>query len=98
MDEFESKLSVLKIRDKYSAPYKQHMYIYILKEDLKSKDIFIEKLNSKVANWKDGQYYLKVSSGKVFARFKVELGKVRTLYRSSPITQREYLCWRFFKE
>ncbi|UCD04088.1 MAG: hypothetical protein JSW73_00350 [Candidatus Woesearchaeota archaeon] len=98
MDEFESKMSVMKIRDKYSAPYKRHMYLYLLREDVKTKANFLEKLKSKVKNWKDGQYYLKLSSGKVFARFKVEEGKVRKLYRSSPITQKEYICWRFFKK
>lgn len=96
MEEFESKLSVMRIRAKYSAPYKRHMNLYVLREDVESEKKFIDKLNSKVKSWKDGEYYLKLSSGKVFARVEVEEGKVKKLYRSSPITKKEYLCWRFF--
>ena len=98
MPDFEPKFSVIRVREKYSAPYKKYMYFYINRKDLKSEKTFSEKINSVVKNWKDGDYYLKYSTGKVFARFEVKDGKLKKLYRTSPSTQREYPCWEFFKK
>lgn len=98
MLDFEPKMSVLRIRAKYSAPYKKHMYFYLTKEDLKSEKDFIEKINKTVKNWKDGDYYLKLSSGRVFIRFTILEGKLKKINKISPITKKEYPVYNFFKK
>lgn len=98
MSDFEPKLSVLRIRAKYAAPYKKHMYFYLHKEDLESQKAFEEKVNKTVRNWKDGDYYLKLSSGRVFVRLTIIEGKLEKIHKTSPITKKEYPISKFLKK
>lgn len=95
---FEDKLAVVRVRRDYAAPYLKHRYFNIKRKDIKSKKLFIRKVEDTVLNWPPGTYYLRMSDGKVFARFDITVdGKVRNLYRSSPATGNAYPVWQFFR-
>ncbi len=95
---FEDKLSVIRVRRDYAAPYLKHRYFNLRRNDIKSKREFVKKIESTVLNWPPGCYYLRMADGKVFARFDITVdGRVRNLYRSSPITGNAYPVWQFFR-
>lgn len=95
---FEDKLSVVRVRRDYAAPYLKHRYFNLKRKDIKSKKLFIQKIESTVLNWPPGCYYLRMSDGKVFARFEITVdGKVRNFYKHSPATGRAYPIWQFFR-
>ncbi len=95
---FEERLSVIRVRKDYAAPYLKHRYFNIKRIDIKSKKLFVKKIEETVNNWPPGIYYLRMSDGKVFARFDINVdGKVRDLYRLSPATGYTYPVWQFFR-
>lgn len=95
---FEDRLSVVRVRRDYAAPYLKHRYFNLKKADVRTKSKFIKKIEETVLNWPPGCYYLRLSSGKVFSRFDITVdGKVRNFYRTSPATGYLYPVWNFFK-
>ena len=96
--EFEGRLIVIRVRKVYAGPYQKHRYFYLERADLKSKKAFIQHIQKVAKYWEDGIYYLKLSSGRIFARFDLKSGKVKKLYETSPITGESYVCWAFFKK
>ena len=94
---FESRLAVFRVRANFVAPYRKCKFFYLDKAHLKSKGTFIKRIEEVAANWPNGTYFLKMSSGLVFARFDMFEGKVRVLYKDSPVTSKPYAAWGFFK-
>jgi len=95
---FEPRLSVFRVRANFAAPYRKCKYFYIEKADVKTKTKFIKRIEHIASSWPNGTYFLKMSSGVVFARFDAYDGKVRALYKDSPVTGKLYLVWNFFKK
>jgi hypothetical protein len=48
-------------------------------------------------SWPSGPFYLKLSDGRVFARFDVSSGKVSKFYKDSPITNKAYPIMSWWK-
>jgi len=94
---FESRLSVFRVRANFVAPYRKCKFFYMDKTQLKTKNTFIKRIEEVAGNWPNGTYFLKMSSGQVFARFDMFGGKVRILYKDSPITSKPYVVWHFLK-
>ncbi len=88
--DFEEQLTVIRIRKRYSAPFLKYKYIYLKKEDLKSKKAFINKMSNIVKTWPDSEYQLKLSSGKVFIKFLVRDGIITDVFTKSNITGKNY--------
>ncbi|MBD3262825.1 hypothetical protein GF374_00405 [Candidatus Woesearchaeota archaeon] len=88
--QFENKLAVMRVRTKFIAPYRKCRYFYLEKKNLKSKRAFKKHVREIAENWPNGTYYLKLSTGKVFARFDWINGKVKKLYKESPATGKIY--------
>ena len=93
---FESRLAVMRVRATYIAPYRKCKYFYLDKTHLKSKKDFLKHAEPIIGNWPNGTYYLKLSSGEVFARFDVYNGKIKQLYKESPATGKSYVIWNWF--
>ncbi len=94
---FESRLEVMRVKPTFVAPYRKCRFFYLDPKDLKTKRSFTKHIEEIARNWPNGVYYLKMSSGKIFVRFEMYDGKVRKLYKDSPITGKEYPAWYFFK-
>lgn len=94
---FESRLSVFRVRATFVAPYRKCKFFYLDRTNLKSKGTFVKQIERIGGNWPNGTYFLKMSSGAVFSRFDMYDGKVRVLYKDSPMTGKPYPVWMFFK-
>lgn len=95
---FEDRLTVIRVKKDYAAPYLKHQYFSLKRTDIKTSKIFIKRIEETVNNWPPGVYYLRMASGKVFARFDLNVdGRVRQLFRNSPATGDTYPVWRFFR-
>lgn len=94
---FENQLSVIRIRKQYAAPYLKSRFVYLKRRDISTQKKFVKALADTVKSWPDGTYYLKLSTGKVFVRFEVKEGKIRTIYKTSPITGEKYPIWEYMK-
>ena len=93
---FENKLAVMRVRIKYIAPYRKCRYFYLEKKHLKSKKQFEKHIREVAETWPNGTYYLKMSDGRIFARFDLIAGKVKKLYKESPATGKIYLICEWF--
>ncbi len=93
---FEDKLAVIRVKKQYAAPYLKHRYLYLKRKDLRSEMAFKQSVNAVSINWPPDVYMLKLSTGKVFARFRISNGQVTLLYRVSPATGEQYPIWDFF--
>lgn len=87
---FEDQLAVIRVRKNYAAPYLKQRYLYLNRGDVKTERKFKEAINEKSTNWPDGIYFLKMSNGKVFTRFKLHEGKIEQVFRISPATGSKY--------
>lgn len=87
----------MRVRANFIGPYRKCKYFYLEKKHLKNKRAFIKHIQKVAADWPSGTYYLKLSDGRVFARFDLINGKVKQLYRESPSTGKEYPVWDWFK-
>lgn len=94
---FEDKLAVIRVKKQYAAPYLKYRYLYLKKKDIKSEIAFKEAVARVAFNWPPDIYMLKLSTGKVFARFRISNGQVTLLYRASPATGESYPIWHFFE-
>ncbi|MEM2874183.1 MAG: hypothetical protein QW063_01930 [Candidatus Nanoarchaeia archaeon] len=94
---FEPRLAVFRVKANFIAPYRKCKYLYLEPKNLKTKNLFIKHITQIIENWPNGTYYLKLSDGRVFARFDVLNGKVHKLYKDSPITGKPYPVWAFWK-
>jgi len=94
---FEEKLAVIRVKKQYAAPYLKYRYFYMKRKDLKNEVTFKDSVDAVSANWPPDVYMFKMSTGKVFARFRVSNGRVTLLYRASPATGEEYPIWEFFR-
>lgn len=97
MPNFESRLQVLRVRPNYIAAFKKCRYLYIERDHLKSKQNFLKYMSRITEKWPNGTFYLKLSTGKVFARIEVKDGLVQEVLKLSPATGNIYPIWRFFK-
>jgi len=95
---FEDKLSVIRVKKEYAAPYLKYPYIYLKRTDVNSKANFTKKIETVCQSWPPGPYYFKNSVGKVVTRFKITNGKVITVYKSSPATGLKYPIWDWMKK
>jgi hypothetical protein len=95
---FESRLAVFRVRANFVAPYRKCRFFYLEPKHTKTKSNFIKQIEHIGGNWPNGTYFVKMSSGQVFARFDVYEGKVRVLYKESPMTGKLYPIWAFFKK
>jgi len=93
---FEDKLAVIRVKKQYASPYLKYRYLYMKRRDLSSEMTFKQIINSISMNWPPDVYMLKMSNGKVFARFRVSNGQITLLYRVSPATGEQYPIWDFF--
>jgi hypothetical protein len=87
---FESRLAVFRVKSNFIAPYRKCKYVYIDPIKLRTKGAFIKHLSALTNSWPTGPFYLKLSDGRVFARFDVSSGKISKFYKDSPITQKPY--------
>ncbi|MFN7088717.1 MAG: hypothetical protein ACK4NX_02810 [Candidatus Paceibacteria bacterium] len=94
---FEPRLAVFRVKATFIAPYRKCKYLYLEPKDLKTKSRFIKHVTRIAKGWPNGTYYLKLSSGQVFARFDIVDGKVHKLYKDSPVTGKPYPVWAFWK-
>jgi len=97
MPKFENRLAVMRVRVNYIAPYRKCRYFYLEKSHLKNKRTFIKHIQEVAKGWPNGTYYLKMSDGQIFARFDLIDGKVKKLYKESPVTGKIYAVWDFLK-
>ncbi len=95
---FHEQMSVIRIRSKYAAPYLKHRYIYLSRRDVSSESTFKKAMNQKVSGWPDSMYYLKLSDGKVFVRFRIKNGRVTNIYKRSTITGNRYPIAEYIKK
>lgn len=86
------------VRKRYASPYRKFKYFNIAETDLKTKAKFIKAIEEKSKNWRDSEYFLKEDDGQILARFQIKDGKITKLYKTSPATEQEYHCWKFFKK
>jgi len=93
---FESRLAIFRVRANFIAPYRKCRFFYLDHPHLKTKNAFIKRVEEIAASWPNGTYYLKLSNGQVFARFDMYNGKVKILYKNSPVTGKLYPLWAFF--
>ncbi|MBI4095550.1 MAG: hypothetical protein HY438_01680 [DPANN group archaeon] len=94
---YEPRLEVMRVRQNFVAPYRKYRFLFVDKQDLKTRKQFVKRLENVSASWPQGTYYLKLSNGLVFARFDVsERGKVKKLYEASPATSKPYPVWEWF--
>ena len=94
---FEDKLAVIRVRKQYASPYLKYRYLYLRRKDLRSEMAIKQAINTVSMNWPPDVYMLKMSDGKVFARFRISNGQVTLLYRVSPATGEQYPLWNFFE-
>jgi len=94
---FEPQMSVIRVRKQYAAPYLKYRYVYITSKHVRSEKNFKQYMNEIVPTWPPGIYYLKLSTGKVFVKFKIDEGRVTNIYRTSPITGEKYPIWGYIK-
>jgi hypothetical protein len=94
---FEPRLAVFRVKVTFIAPYRKCKYLYVEPKDIKTKAAFLKRIRHIAAIWPNGDYYLKLSDGRVFARFAILNGKLNKFYRNSPITQKEYPIWAWWK-
>ncbi|MEM2954342.1 MAG: hypothetical protein QW625_00080 [Candidatus Nanoarchaeia archaeon] len=94
---FESRLAVYRVKVNFIAPFKKCKYVYVEPRLLKSKNSFLRYLENLVSSWPNGAFYLKLSSNQVFARFDVLNGKIVRFYEKSPITNKPYPIWLYWK-
>ena len=88
---FENRLEVMRVRQNFIGPYRKYRFVYFQKPEFKNKKTFITIIESVAGNWPPGTYYLKMSSGQVFARFDISVGgKIKKLYDISPATNKPY--------
>ncbi len=95
---FHEQMSVIRIRSRYAAPYLKHRYLYLSKKDVISISTFKKAMNEKVRGWPDSLYYLKLSDGKVFVRFRITDGRVTNVYKKSNITGNRYPIAEYMKK
>ena len=94
---FEPRLAVFRVKVNFIAPYRKGKYLYVEAKDIKTKPAFLKRIRHIAAIWPNGDYYLKLSDGRVFARFNILNGKLAKFYKASPITQKEYPVWAWWK-
>ena len=94
---FEPRLAVFRVKINFIAPYRKCKYLYIEPKDLKTRVSFLRRIRQIALIWPNGDYYLKLSDGRVFARFAILNGKLHKFYKSSPVTQKEYPVWNWWK-
>jgi len=95
--EFESRLSVFRVRANFAAPYRKCKFFYLDRVNLKSRKGFLKHVQNVCKGWPNGIYFLKLVNGKVFARYEIVNDEVRTLFKESPNTGKEYLVWDHFR-
>ncbi len=98
METPESRYSVIRVRDKYTGPYRKAPYINFQKEDFLSEVVFKRALRKKIKLWQSGTYMLKMSNGGIFARFDVCDGTLEKIYKESPVTGRLYPLAELFRK
>ncbi len=94
---FESRLEVMRVKPAFVAPYRKCRFFYHEPRNVRTKGAFIRHVEDVAKSWPNSEYYLKMSSGKIFIRFEIYNGKVKKLYKESPVTGEEYPAWYFFK-
>jgi hypothetical protein len=94
--QFESRLQVLRVRPTYIAAFRKCRFLYLERDHLTSKRTFLNYLARLTEKWPNGTFYLKLSTGKVFARLEVRDGKVEQILKCSPATGNVYPIWKFF--
>jgi hypothetical protein len=95
---FEKRLTVLRARPSFIAPFRKCKFFYVELEDLKTEKRFLDKIEEIAKSWPTSTYYLKLSNGTVFARFDIINGKVRKLFKQSPATRIPYPWTNFCKK
>lgn len=98
MPEYESRMSVIYIRDKYASPYLKYKYISVKPENLKTEKQFSKLIESKGTVFQSGLYYLKLSNSQIFVKFEIRNEKVVKIHKSSPITGKDYPIAEWFKK
>jgi hypothetical protein len=93
---FEPRLAVFRVKANFIAPYRKCKYLYVEPKDLKTKGAFLKCIKRVASIWPNGEYCLKLSDGRVFARFSIINGKINKFFKTSPITQKEYLVWAWW--
>lgn len=94
---FEDKLSVIRVKKQYAAPYLKYRYFYLKKSDLRNELTFKMAIDAVAVNWPPDVYMLKMSDGRVFARFRISNGQLTLLYKASPATGDSYPIWEYFE-
>jgi len=85
------------VRKRYSSPYRRASYLVLSNAALKNKKTFIEEIERRSEHWREATYFLKDEHG-VFIRFDLVDGKIKLIYKLSPITDLPYPCWESFKK
>ncbi len=94
---FDGQMSVIRVRKQYAAPYLKYRYVYLKRKEVRTRKGFLGTLKEPVKSWPEGTYYLKQNTGKVFCRFDVKEGRIRTIYKTSPATGDKYPIWDYIK-
>src|SRR3972149_4333582 len=94
---FESRLSVFRVRANFVAPYRKCKLFYLDRSNLKSRKGFMNHVQNVCRGWPNGVYFLKLTNGKVFARYEIVNDEVRTIFKDSPTTNKEYPVWDHFR-
>ena len=94
----EQKLTVMRIRKNYAAPYRKCKYFAVSRKVLRSLKDFREYIKKVARTWPQSSYYLKLQDGKIFARMDVANGRLKKLYKTSPVTGKVYPIWDYIKK
>jgi len=58
--EFESRLSVFRVRANFAAPYRKCKFFYLDRVNLKSRKGFLKHVQNVCKGWPNGIYFLKL--------------------------------------
>lgn len=86
------ELTIHKVEKRYITPHYKKFYIFPSNYFLMSLDKFRQFIEREMTNF-HGEFLLKDEKGKPFARFKLEQGKMKKIWKSSPATKRLYPIW-----
>jgi|TARA_Y100000310_G_C20575544_1_gene760213 hypothetical protein len=86
------ELTIHKVEKKFIVPNQKKFYLFPSNYFLMSLDKFRQFVEKEMENF-HGEFLLKDNKGKPFARFKLENGKMKKIWRCSPTTKRMYPIW-----
>lgn len=84
------ELYIYRINKNVLAPHNKYRHLFITEHYRKNLTTFKKFINERFENQPDGIYILKDRNNKAMSRFRIRLGKITKIYKTSPITKERY--------